>query len=589
MSTPPNTTPDPVPDERQPAAPPPSDKHERVQFSRRSFLGTVGGATALTAGGVLLPSITGASSAQAFVPPSASGAVRKQAAYRIRVKAARDNSLLPVASHPTNGDELLYPDYIGSFSKGLPHNASGEVDPAAFQALVNACDSGVPADFEAIPSGCPNPSLRLKLIDPQSGLAFDLEGLDSHDFTQAPPPAFASAEEAGEIVENYWMALLRDVPFSEYRNNAQAQSAAADLSAMSDFRGPKSGGQVTAKTIFREDIPGALKGPFISQFFWRPIPFGAQFIEPRMRTIVPGVEYLTSESDWLALQNGFKPLTGLSFDPTLRYIRNGRDLSRWVHMDVLYQAYFQAALILMTPPDPSNPFTGGGIGAPLNAGNPYRLTTMQDGFGTFGGPYFMTIMTEVATRALQSVWYQKWFVHRRLRPEEFAGRVHFKLAHGKPYPIHSDVLGSQALADVYSQHGTYLLPMAFPEGCPIHPAYGAGHSTVAGATVTILKALFDESYVIPNPVQATTDGLALVPYTGSDAGQLTVGGELNKIAANVAFGRNIAGVHWRTDGSNSLRLGEEIAISVLRDKRGCYNETFGGFTFTKFDGTSITV
>ncbi len=45
----------------------------------------------------------------------------------------------------------------------------------------------------------------------------------------------------------------------------------------------------------------------------------------------------------------------------------------------------------------------------------------------------------------------------------------------------------------YMPAGNALLPMAFPEGSPTHPAYGAGHATVAGACVTILKAWFDES------------------------------------------------------------------------------------------------
>jgi hypothetical protein len=30
-------------------------------------------------------------------------------------------------------------------------------------------------------------------------------------------------------------------------------------------------------------------------------------------------------------------------------------------------------------------------------------------------------------------------------------------------------------------------------------------------------------------------------------------------------------------------------MSVLRDQRGCYNEDFAGFTFTKFVGTQVTV
>ncbi|HKY05746.1 MAG TPA: vanadium-dependent haloperoxidase, partial [Blastocatellia bacterium] len=184
------------------------------------------------------------------------------------------------------------------------------------------------------------------------------------------------------------------------------------------------------------------------------------------------------------------------------------------------------------------------------------------------------------------VWYQKWFVHRRLRPEAFAGRVHNHVTGAASYPIHADIQNSAALDELFSRNGTYLLPMAFPEGSPTHPAYGAGHATVAGACVTILKAFFDESFVIPDPVEATADGLSLIPYIGPD---LTVGGEMNKLASNVAIGRNIAGVHWRSDATESLRLGEEIAIRYLREERACFNERFDGFGLTRFDGTTMIV
>ncbi len=125
----------------------------------------------------------------------------------------------------------------------------------------------------------------------------------------------------------------------------------------------------------------------------------------------------------------------------------------------------------------------------------------------------------------------------------------------------------------------------------MHPSYGAGHATVAGAAVTMLKALFDESQVIPNPVVPNpTDGGTLIPYVAPTLEPpLTVGGELNKLASNVSQGRNIAGVHWRSDATASNELGEAAAISILRDMRRTYNEPFNGFTFTKFDGTTITV
>lgn len=91
------------------------------------------------------------------------------------------------------------------------------------------------------------------------------------------------------------------------------------------------------------------------------------------------------------------------------------------------------------------------------------------------------------------------------------------------------------------------------------------------------------------PVMAAPDGLSLIPYMGMDVNQLTVGGELNKVAANVGIGRNISGVHWRSDYTESLKLGEQVAIGVLQDFREAYNEDFFGFTLTKFDGTMITV
>lgn len=562
--------------------------------SRRDLLGSVGAIAAVGAAGALAPAVAGVGAPMANATPPPSGSLtpweRRQKAYNTRVNAAKKAWNVPIPAHPANGDELEHPTRIASFTKGLPHDSVGEVDLGAYGMLMAAMDTWDPLMFESVPHGCPDPRRRLKFVNPQAGLAYDLEGTDSHQHAIPPAPRFHTAWEAGEIVENYWMALLRDVPFTQYDTHPLALAACADLSALSDFRGPKVNGQVVPSTLFRVELPGTKKGPLISQFFWLSQPFGAQFIEPRIRTTLPGIDYMTNAADWLAVQDGIDPLiTGVYDNVNLRYIRNGRDLGQWVHIDVLFQAYFQAALNMMAMVDPTNPWTGGGIGNMWNPGNPYAASQNQVGFGTFGGPYLATLLCEVATRALKAVWFQKWFVHRRLRPEEFAGRVHFKLAAGRPYPIHADALNSQALAEIHSRYGTYFLPMAYPEGCPVHPAYGAGHATVAGACVTILKALFCEGFLIPDPVVPTPDGLSVVPYTGPDAGQLTVRGELNKLATNVAMGRNHAGVHWRTDAIESLLLGEAVAISVLREQKATYNESFEGFIFSKFDGTQVQI
>src|SRR6185369_813267 len=111
------------------------------------------------------------------------------------------------------------------------------------------------------------------------------------------------------------------------------------------------------------------------------------------------------------------------------------------------------------------------------------------------------------------------------------------------YPVHEEILNSFSDANRlkgFMPAGNALLPMAFPEGSPTHPAYGAGHAPVAGACVTILKAWFKESTSLVDigltTLQPSTDGLTLGLDGGSDAGDLTVGGELNKIASNVALG-----------------------------------------------------
>ncbi len=558
------------------------------RISRRGFLGSVGGlAAAAAAGGagIVLEPLAGSPGSQLRADDIGplTPEQRRQRAFDIRVEAAQLAHDVPIPAHPTNGDEELYANKIGNFSKGLPHSSLGEVDVNSYNALLAALTSGDPEDFENIPMGCSNPAQQRKLTNPQSGLAFDLEGTDSHQFAIPPAPALASAWEAGEGVELYWMAHLRDVDFTDYARNSLAAAACQELSQVSDFRGPKQGGLVTPQTLFRDNLPGATLGPYCSQFLLKPTPFGAELVERKMRTLRPGIEYMTNFSDWLDIQRGCLPAQADQFDPARRYIRDARDIAGWVHVDVLYQAYFDAALILLHPP------AAGGIGASVNPGNPYLNSSTQDGFGTFGGPYFMTILTEVATRALKAQWYQKWYVHRRLRPEAFGGRVHRRATGQASYPLHSDILNSRALALTFSRFGTGLLPQAYPEGSPLHPSYGAGHATVAGACVTILKAMFDESFVIPDPVVTNPGGRELLAYRGVDAGSLTVGGELNKLASNIATGRNLAGIHWRTDGNESLKLGEAVAISVLRDQRGCYNEDFAGFTFTKFDGTQITV
>ncbi len=200
---------------------------------------------------------------------------------------------------------------------------------------------------------------------------------------------------------------------------------------------------------------------------------------------------MTSYNEWLNIQNGNPPSIGSTIDKTLRYIRSGRDLAEYVHRDYSYQAFLNTALYLI------------GSRAPVDSGNPYLGSHTTGPFVTFGAPYILDMVARVTNAALKAAWYQKWLVHRRVRPEEFGGRVHNHVTGAAKYPIHKDLLtlpGSAVLDAIHSKYGSYLLPMAYPEGCPMHPSYPAGHAIIAGACTTILKAVFDESFVLPGPL-----------------------------------------------------------------------------------------
>lgn len=395
--------------------------------------------------------------------------------------------------------------------------------------------------------------------------------------------------EAVEIIENYWQALTRDVAFLDYNNtnpDPTVKAAANELQSYGLlYKDPREGGVVTPRVYSRGILPGDTIGPYLSQFFLRNIPYGAQTIDPRIRSPLQtnANNFMTSFSPWLSIQNGCTPSLMTQYDSIPRYIRSARDIAEYVRNDAIYQTYLNAALIMMTPQ------SMGGLEVPLDPNNPYRSYCKQDNFVEFGPSQLLTLLGEVSVRAHKAVWYQKWQVHRRLRPEEFGGRVHFWKTNStarQRYQLSSLLDFSTALAKINATYGTYFLPQAFPEGSPLHPSYGAGHATLAGACVTILKAWFDESQAYANfaqPVQPARDGLSLIPYNEADVAQMTIKTELNKLGSNVAIGRNHAGVHWRSDYTESVFLGEQVAIQLLQDYGFTYNEDFVGFGLTNFN------
>jgi hypothetical protein len=561
--------------------------------SRRSFLGKLGtGAAATMAAGVLgsAPAALAQSSKSLGSGTAAAPAgtnARVAQAFALRLAKATADSLVPVPPHTTNGDENRYSDKSGSYSKPLKQDDVCLVNQAAWASFKKALKSGKMSDFEAIIVGGTR-----TLNGPQSSYAFDLECLDSVQFGNAPasgdpnsPPIVPPFDQVTspaygtQLIEMYWASMLRDVAFTDYGSNATAQAAAAELTTSLDYRGPRDGsGNVTTDLLFRGAFQGETIGPCMSQLMITPCAYGSQPLDMQTITYLPGIDYMTDTATFLDVQNGIS--TGLSnqTDSVRRYLHDFRGLAAYTHVDVLYQGYFTALMALQSLKVPNNP------------GNPYNGSKTQNGFDTFGGPDFAASLGEVAARALHKVWYQKWLVHLTHRPEWGGGLVHQALI-GQPRQAvpNANVLNSQAVAQSFSKYGTYLLSQTFPEGSPAHPSYPTGHGTVAGACITILKFFFDGNFVIPNPLVPSNDGLSLLPYTGGDAGQITVNTELNKLARNVSFGHGVgAGIHWRTDTDYSMLLGEAMALSYLQDKAQTYHEKFT-VSLTKLDGTVVTI
>ena len=564
------------------------------------------------------------------------------------------------------------PSYLASFTKGIPHDYDTGLisNPGDFQKFVTGIDSGNPRDFRDTPLGAPEncffnfclpkwkSAKALSLPKGQNegtqagirawesagtGLAYDLEGPDSQAVTMPPSPTMGSAELSAEMAEVYAQALLRDTPFTAMSYGTSPVQADVDkvqdnvdkLNTMEWFSGAdipltatessRRRTNLTPQTAFRGITYGDNIGPYISQFLLAGnsgvngndnerdasdglISYGAISADQRVRYAVEE-DHMTEWDEWFDVQNAAN-LGGMENyhqNTPRRFITTPRDMATYVHYDALYESYLNACLILL------------GDGMPFDPGIPFQLPDNLDhqaGFAQFGGPHILSLVTEVATRALKAVRYQKYNIHRRLRPEALAARLHKADVLTDSAPelgvILNDILATGIIDDIESQNQdrnsnnetTRLLPMAFCEGSPMHPSYGAGHATVAGACVTILKAFFDHKHPLaiagaPNKAfvpDITGQNLEIKDVLQPNADPslppvpaiLTVEGELNKLASNISIGRDWAGVHYFTDYIESLRMGETIAIGILQEQKLTYGENFS-MTVPLFDGGSIRI
>lgn len=573
---------------------------------------------------------------------------RNQGAYDARQSAA---DLAKDRIHPAqlaNGDEQKFAGahYAMSFTKGLDHDThTGLIDdPDHFSAFRQAIDDGY---IDAFNNRVPVPESddfgRRKWEAPTAGVVYDLQGPDAQAVTMAPAPALNSDELAFEMAEVYELALLRDVDFQFFDSAGGSGDLTNSVARMNSYayaqagfpnrKRKTEGGVLTRQTAFRGSSPGVEKGPYLSQFLLigndipgmfshadGQIAYGALTIDQRVPVADAGVDFMTDWDDWLNVQNGFdvrgpgdpgQPFTA----GTKRFMHTPRDLATYVHFDALYEAYLNACLILLgmnTPFDPGFATLSGARKSYPSGAEMVGRATNVGGFALYGGPHILTLVTEVATRALKAARYQKFNNHLRLRPEALSGRIEksafldaqFPQLCGAMTDLRDAISGTVTEVESANTSGTALLPMAFKEGSPMHPSYAAGHATVAGACVTVLKAFFDTGTVFVKgggtasfrhvdagdmgvAYESRANGSTLVDVAPTCP--LTLEGELNKLAANISIGRNMAGVHYYSDYYDSLRMGEEIAIGMLEEQALCFPTDPFVMSVPTFDGDLIRI
>ena len=195
-------------------------------------------------------------------------------------------------------------------------------------------------------------------------------------------------------------------------------------------------------------------------------------------------------------------------------------------------------------------------------------------------PHLALQVAHVARGALQTAWFYKWNVQMRIRPEVLAQRFVLcsrdaALCETMGLKDGYDLI-PKAVKDLISQHNNcellekksdcnkenLYLALQYPEGSPTHPSWPSGHAVVAGACVTVIKAMLatvdPDGLRKPWPhkkcpaMMATADGSELIADSSAEEDGVTIVGELHKLASNVALGRNMAGVHFRTDGDGPL-------------------------------------
>lgn len=540
------------------------------------------------AGGITALGLSGASGTAGANTDS-----RRQEAYQNRVDSA-DVLVDPDEEHvtPRGASSSLGVEangrYYGVYCKGLDgFQGDGSITQAEYDAVVDTLEDPTSdiEDFDSIPTGG-----NRQLVAPGAGWNYVTEGLDPWMTVIDVPNGYDSDWTAVEMIDNYWMSYFRDVNFGDWHDDEEAMIAYEEDIDNFTERFYKSRASpppwVDTSQPFRGGLDGSRTGPYLSQFFTHKAVNG--HLEYPIQVAELPRDYMRNQQEYYdvasgASEGGAEPGGGASDvadRDAMRWISTGRDLAAFVRDDPGYQPYLQAATQLFA------------WGCPFDENLPYQGDSSTLQYITFGGASVLDLLARAAGNALNAAWYHKWLRHRRARPETYAANV----AAGDPTGEIPDLLlDSNGLAEA----GPYL-SQAYPEGAPAHPAYPSGHSCIAGACATVLKAVFAdvEFSDLPDLDQwggkNPTPRNGEAPDTSEDVSEtLTVHGEINKLADNIGTGRMWAGVHYWSDHLWGTALGEQVAMATMLDmltEDPSADETaVSDVTFTNIVGSTLNL
>jgi len=508
-----------------------------------------------------------------------------------------------------NWDLEVYNDqYLWVFSKTLDHNPrtllpyQKDVDK-----LLDFFTNPSLVKLENLPSN--EDSVR-KLEDPLGGLGY--EPICEHQSLIKSSEYIPLNSERGvmEMTEVYCMALSRDIKISDLNIDSDPSTIflkpdnsdedVLSLETLLSYMNSTSNknpnwplnkeGKTDLSLLFRGHSIGENIGQYVSQFLILDIPFANGNFE---QLYIPESDSpsLSTKQGYLDVQNGKIGISGPSINK--RRIKSLRDIGSLVHKDPAYGIFFNAALIASK--------------AGLNAlKTPGKGSNFLDG----GGPDYLTSLAAVTRAALRTSWVTKWQNALKIRPENAAARLswltEFPEDKTNELSLWYNYFNPELLETICQWNNKFVgtnlpfLPSLYPEGSPTHPSFPAGHACVAGACVTIMKAFLKLHNDDLTPVKWTSV-FGNIKKVSDTTGELentidsneTIVGELNKLASNVALGRDIAGVHYRCDGDCGLKMGERVAISYLKSMTYSYYPEIIRpnieFILQKFDNQIISI